>query len=376
MLNLTCVAIVSMAFVSSSRAHEIQPLIVDLEAHDGVIDLRMRVNLEAILAGIDLSAILDTDEADEANTYDRLRGLDVSDLAVLAQDNWNILAQKITIDNDETPLRIALFDVAVQPETNRELSRTTDISFRAILPTDTTAVSVSFDKTLGSVVVRQNGVEDPYTAFLEPGENTGLISLAGGFTLTTWQSFVSYLPVGFDHILPLGLDHILFVLGLFLYSTLWSALLWQVTAFTAAHTLSLALASLGFVTVSPAIVEPLIAASIVYVAVENLLRSPESPLSPKRPLVVFGLGLLHGLGFATMLGEFGLPSGAFIPSLLGFNVGLELGQLTVLAMAGAAVFVFGKIAPGPLAYRRFVVVPGSLFIAAIGLWWVVERVFL
>ncbi|MFC6586423.1 HupE/UreJ family protein [Sulfitobacter pacificus] len=199
------------------------------------------------------------------------------------------------------------------------------------------------------------------------------------------EALVSYIPVGFDHILPQGLDHILFVLGLFLLSTRWGPLLWQVTAFTLAHTVTLALGAMGWVTIPGSIVEPLIAASIVYVAVENIFMRG---LSTWRPLIVFGFGLLHGLGFASVLGEFGLPEGQFIPALIGFNVGVELGQLTVIAMAAALIWLSvraanaakidgeeGAVRSYPVMFRA-VSVTGSLLIAIIGAWWVVERVFL
>jgi hypothetical protein len=140
--------------------------------------------------------------------------------------------------------------------------------------------------------------------------------------------------LGFTHILPKGLDHILFVLGLFLLSTRKGPLLAQVTAFTIAHTLTLGLSVFGVVSLSWSVVEPLIAASIAYVAVENIL-TPN--LKPWRTTVVFGFGLPHGLGFAGVLQEVGLPRSQRLPLLASFNVGVELGQLTVIALAFLAV---------------------------------------
>jgi hypothetical protein len=203
--------------------------------------------------------------------------------------------------------------------------------------------------------------------------------------MTGWQTFVAYIPVGFDHILPQGLDHILFVLGLFFLSTQMRALLWQVSAFTLAHTVTLALGAMGWVNIPGSIVEPLIAASIVYVAVENIFASG---LSRWRPLVIFGFGLLHGLGFASVLGEFGLPEGQFIPALISFNIGVELGQLTVIAVAFAVLWL-ATLAAGvahltedetPAKTRavmaRAVSITGSLIIAVIAAYWVVERTLL
>ena len=116
------------------------------------------------------------------------------------------------------------------------------------------------------------------------------------------------------------------------------------------------------------IVEPLIAASIVYVAVENIFAKG---LNPWRPFVIFGFGLLHGLGFASVLGEFGLPDGQFIPALIAFNIGVELGQLTVIALAFLAVGWFARKS----WYRAGIAIPASCIIAAVGAYWCIERVF-
>ena len=178
----------------------------------------------------------------------------------------------------------------------------------------------------------------------------------------------SYLWLGFTHILPQGYDHMLFVLGLFLFAPQWRPLLLQVTAFTLAHTLTLGLAVFGVVSVSPRIVEPLIALSIVWVGVENL-RQRE--LGWTRTAVVFGFGLLHGLGFAGALTELGVERATLVPALLCFNCGVEAGQISVLAIAFAAL----GWARGRADYRRRVIVPGSLLIAAVAAWWTVQRIF-
>ncbi|MCH7826206.1 MAG: HupE/UreJ family protein, partial [Acidobacteria bacterium] len=177
-----------------------------------------------------------------------------------------------------------------------------------------------------------------------------------------------YLHLGFEHIVPLGLDHILFVLGLFLLNTSWRPLLAQVTAFTAAHTLALGLSTYGVVGLSPSVVEPLIALSIAWVAFENVVTDE---LKPWRPAVVFGFGLLHGLGFAGVLARLGLPRGEFLTALLSFNAGVELGQLAVILIAFVALGTFR----GRRWYRSRVTVPLSIAIGLIGFYWAVERVF-
>ena len=166
--------------------------------------------------------------------------------------------------------------------------------------------------------------------------------------------------------MPRGLDHILFVLGLFLLGSQLRPLVWQVTAFTLAHALTLSLAVFDVVSLPSAVVEPLIAMSIVYVAVENLLTSR---LMPWRPVVVFGFGLLHGLGFAGVLRELGLPDQQRVLGLISFNVGIELGQLLVIASALLAV----GWCRSEDWYRRRIVVPASFVVAGTGLFWAVQR---
>ncbi|HAA16026.1 MAG TPA: hypothetical protein DCE41_31710, partial [Cytophagales bacterium] len=186
----------------------------------------------------------------------------------------------------------------------------------------------------------------------------------------TWQErFRLFTWAGIEHIIPKGLDHILFVLGLFFSSLVFGTLLRQVTAFTLAHTLTLALAALGVVSAPVAIVEPLIALSIVWIAVENCVFKQTNKW---RPAIVFGFGLLHGLGFATVLYAYGLPKDNFVPSLLAFNIGVELGQLLVLLGAAALVWFVRKKS----WYRQWVQIPASIMIALVGLFWFIERVFL
>lgn len=183
----------------------------------------------------------------------------------------------------------------------------------------------------------------------------------------TWRdTFGQYIILGFEHILPKGIDHILFVLGLYLLSRNLRTLLWQISAFTVAHSITLALAMSGIASLPSHIVEPLIALSIAYVAIENVATTE---MKPWRPFVVFAFGLLHGMGFAGVLKELGFPQGQFVTALVGFNLGVEFGQLTVVLIAFAAVGWFRK----KEWYRAAIVIPQSVLIAAVGLYWTVQR---
>jgi len=178
-----------------------------------------------------------------------------------------------------------------------------------------------------------------------------------------------YLMLGYKHILPLGFDHILFVLSLFLLSPALKPVLWQATAFTIAHSVTLGLAMYNVVNISAAIVEPLIALSILYVALENIF-SPR--LKTSRIGVVFIFGLVHGLGFAGALGQLGLPSNAYLLSLIMFNVGVELGQLTIILLAW---FLLARWFGNKPYYRKAIVIPLSATIALVAACWTVQRLF-
>src|SRR5258706_872951 len=178
-----------------------------------------------------------------------------------------------------------------------------------------------------------------------------------------------YLQLGFQHIIPNGFDHILFVAGLCLLSTKIKTILWQATAFTVAHSITLALSMKNIIVAPPAIVEPIIALSILFVAVENLLLSE---LKPWRVLLVFLFGLIHGMGFASSLNEIGLPPGKFYTSILSFNIGVELGQIAVIAAMFSLIIIPLR---KKILYIKAVVYTLSVLIAMVAGYWKVERVF-
>lgn len=178
-----------------------------------------------------------------------------------------------------------------------------------------------------------------------------------------------YTKLGFTHILPDGVDHILFVISLCLLSTKIKTILWQATAFTVAHSITLALSMKNIIMAPGPVVEPIIALSIVFVALENLLLTE---LKPWRIMVVFLFGLIHGMGFASSLNEIGLPSDKFYTSVIAFNVGVELGQVTIITAMFAALIIPLKSKPW---YRKGIVYPISILIAFIALYWTIQRVF-
>lgn len=242
------------------------------------------------------------------------------------------------------------------------------------LPAHATTVAFRFPEALGSIVltIETPGAE-PRAFAINGGDSSPAVALTQTpAALAPGQpgrifAALSYVRLGFTHIVPHGPDHILFVLGLFLLSPRIQPLLWQISAFTIAHSITLALSMYGIFRLPPNIVEPLIAASIAFVAIENLWTTK---LKPWRPAVVFAFGLIHGLGFAGVLLELGLPRHDFATALIGFNVGVELGQLAVVLAALLLVSWFQKRA----WYRPAVVMPASILIALIGLFWTVQRI--
>ena len=178
-----------------------------------------------------------------------------------------------------------------------------------------------------------------------------------------------YLKLGFAHIIPQGFDHILFVAGLCLLSTKVKTIFWQATAFTVAHSITLALSMKNIIVAPPAIVEPIIALSILFVAIENIILKE---LKPWRILIVFLFGLIHGMGFASSLNEIGLPPDKFYTSILSFNIGVEFGQVAVIAAIFLLIIIPFR---SKVWYRKGVVYPLSVLIGLIAFYWTVERVF-
>jgi hydrogenase/urease accessory protein HupE len=177
-----------------------------------------------------------------------------------------------------------------------------------------------------------------------------------------------FVPSGVHHIL-IGPDHLLFLVGLLLMGGTIRQLLLVVTAFTIAHSITLSLAALNLVMPPPALIEPAIALSVVYVGADNLLVSGGRDM---RAWIAFGFGLIHGFGFANVLREMDLPGRALGWTLFGFNFGVEIGQLiVVILVASALAWIRSR---SEVAGRRLALA-GSIVVIAAGAFWFVQRVF-
>ncbi|MGB0926575.1 MAG: HupE/UreJ family protein [Pikeienuella sp.] len=364
---LTVIAFALLA--SAANAHQLRPALAELSfADDGAsFEIAIQTSAEAIIAEIGAEHD-DTDDSPNAARYNELRGLSPEALRAALDAYAPKLLDSISVMAGDERLTTTFTNATIPPVGDETLARDSIITISGTLPEGTSAVTFGWDESRGPIVVRTpvNEAGEGFSAFLSNGDVSAPIAVVGAKT-DALSAFISYIGVGFEHIVPLGLDHILFVIGLFLLSTQMRPLLIQVTAFTAAHTVTLALGILGIVTIPGSIVEPLIALSIVYVAVENL-ASPT--LSRWRPYIVFAFGLLHGLGFAGVLSEFGLAPGQFAVSLIAFNIGVELGQLFVVAACFAIVgYWFGARD----WYRLRIVWPASIAIGGYALAWFIER---
>ena len=276
---------------------------------------------------------------------------------------------EVRFDGVASPATVSISDLFISPD----VTRPDFVELRATgpVPGRPKTVSWRYDLTFVTytLLLAEDDDAEPTTHWLQGDIASRPFPIAANVappsrTKIAWQ----YLQLGFLHIVPEGLDHILFVLGIFLLTTKLKPILVQVTAFTTAHSVTLGLTMYDIVSLPSRVVEPLIALSVAYVAIENMATSK---LTPWRPAVVFGFGLLHGMGFAGVLTELHLPRAEIIPALISFNVGIELAQLTVIASAYIAVAMWFHDRPW---YRARVVIPASAVIAAIGLFWTVQRI--
>ena len=229
------------------------------------------------------------------------------------------------------------------------------------LPESVTDVLVSVTSPSGKTI----------TAVLRPSAPSMVLGLSGPKGLST----PAYLRLGFEHILT-GFDHLLFVLGLLLLvGTNWK-IVKTVSAFTVAHSITLALAALGLVQVPSALIEALIALSIVFVAYELIpRRDGTSTLTRQKPwLVAFVFGLFHGLAFAGTLSSVGLPAGGTVPALLLFNVGVEIGQLAFIAVAIGVIVGLRRVSRHlPASYGAVSTYAPAYVIGGLASFWLIER---
>ena len=362
----------------SADAHQLRPAIVNLEfTQNSSVKVHIQTNIESLIAGID-SSHDDTDDSPQTELYNQLRALSSEQLTrefKLLEES--IISQlNLAFDGVKSDLSLVRLDIPVIG--NLDKSRLSDLHLLAFIPnpsdSDKPQVTWQYPKKFGNNVAHfyyDQTPQEKTSHWLTDGVMSPPFELNAAYTPKPFtQVATEYTVLGFEHIVPKGIDHILFVLGLFLLSVKLRPLLLQVTAFTLAHSITLGLTIYGVISLPPSIVEPLIALSIVAVGIENIFVKT---VKIRRIVVVFLFGLLHGMGFAGVLSQLGLPESDFVTALVFFNIGVEAGQLFVIAVAFLCVFWLLK---NQQLYRQWVVIPVSALISLIGLYWTYERLFL
>ncbi len=361
-------------FSSSINSHEIKPAIVDLIITNGQASIDFKINAEQVLAGVDASKYQDTNFSPQAELYDQYREKNENELKQDIQQNWSLFQDQIIFNGLDGNSSLNLIDLIIDQDVNPEYPRDTDLKTKVSLYQNN--FTIQFSTKLGPVVIRQFediGKENMiFSTYLQPGEISVELSPQSESKIS--QTIIEYIILGVEHIVPKGLDHILFIFGVFFFAVKLKSLLWQVTMFTLAHSLTLILASLKLVFIPATIIEPLIALSIGYVAFENIFQRQNkfrSRTNAIRYAVIFFFGLIHGLGFAFVLDDIGLPTGQLIVSLLSFNIGVEIAQIGLVILSYIVMIWPSK----QLWYRKTIQIPCSLVIGLIGIYWFFERVF-
>ena len=362
-------------------ADVVKPALIEINVNQlGEIEIEARVSIEALLTGIN-SQYKNTQDAPTAAEYDVLREMQSDELkkefsAFEKQFLSRISLKSHTSNSDAgSDLILNTSEVKIPEPGYTKVPRISLIKLKSEIALDQVALTWYYPMAYGDNAVRLRQVDDKKKKYHwsewqwlrkdQPSKPFSLTEVVAKRPLN--QVISDYISLGFQHILPKGLDHILFILGLFFFSTAMKSLFWQITMFTLAHTITLGLSMNGIISLPANIVEPLIAVSIVYVGIENVFSKS---LKNSRLLLVFLFGLLHGLGFASVLADFGLPENDFIISLISFNVGVELGQLAIILLAFLLIGFWFK---NKSWYRASISVPASLMIASVGFYWFIQR---
>jgi hydrogenase/urease accessory protein HupE len=354
-----CAALVALASRAAVRAHELGTTRVSVALQQAqTYDVEVVTDAAALVEKLEASS---GQPPRSESRPDRLQSV------LTGFDGKFRERVKLTFDASDVRPAIAY---AVSQGSDAASAPMATIRLTGQIPAGAARFTWSYAWTFASyaVAVRSSSADNPTTEWLEGGQRSSPFALTSPAPPvdrlgTAWR----YLTLGFTHIVPLGLDHMLFVLGIYLLSGRARSVLWQVSAFTVAHSITLGLSMYGIVAVSPRVVEPLIALSIAYVAIENIFLSE---LKAWRVALVFAFGLLHGMGFAGALKELALPRSEFVTALVTFNLGVEAGQLAVI---GTVFVLVGWHCADRIWYRSRIAVPASLLIACTAVYWTIQR---
>lgn len=368
----------SAFFSVTTQADVVKPALIEISAHTNeVVNIEIRASVEALLTGIN-ARYKNTKDAPKAKQYDELRVLTPSKLKTKFLLFEQPMLKSLYLTADDKSVALQLKKITIPEIGYTKVPRISVIELTGKIPANTQNLVWYYPSSFGDNAVRVRQINTAQEKWhwsqwqwLRKDKPSRAFSLSALFgTVPILETIRSYITLGFEHILPKGTDHILFILGLFLFSAKLKPLLWQVTMFTLAHTLTLGLSMYQLLSLPSIIVEPLIALSIAYIGIENVFAHK---LQIHRLFLVFGFGLLHGLGFAGVLAEFGMPDNGFALALISFNIGVELGQLSVILLA---FLLLGLCCRHKNWYKKIITIPLSLLIASVGFYWALDRVLL
>ena len=334
-----------------------------------------------VLVQIDLSKEFETAEA-----YLAFSETDPSAAQLIHSEIWDVLANSIDVRVDEERVLLGVdsvtppLDVTIDDFKNPFVWPKSEVVLSGTVPRDGESLQITFQTDMGfeepialsmtsSITGKSKsrwlvaGQSSPYFNYNREGSPN---VIPDSDRADRFGAFIHYLYLGVKHILPGGMDHLLFVLGIFLAARTFRPLLLQISVFTIAHTITLGLATYRIIEPPSQLVEIMIALSILWLGLENMFRWKPSKT---RLWVIGGFGLVHGMGFAGALSGLELPPSEFLIGLLGFNVGVEIGQLCFIVLLALSIGWFRKRS----WYSKRIVLPISLGISIVALFWAIQR---
>lgn len=346
----------------AAAADEFGPAVADLSVEGHQISLELHLNAEAFLAGIDLDLAKTSESTVQDEDYDLLRALSPDEMDPMLRQFAAEWFEPLLSAGGQ-PLVLRLTDLTIPPVADPALTRTSNLILTGQLPDMAGAVSLTWPTGFGPLVLRQNGVQAPYSGFLNGGDRSPAIALNGGGAYAAKDVFLEAFPAGVTAVLTGRPDHALMVLALFFLSARFGILAWQVVVFLAGLSSALIWVQQGHGVAQSGIFVVPLAVTLVWAGAENIVSRR---LHPWRLGMVLLFGALHGAVLALDFKSAPLPQPQQVAVLFGYGLGAAAG---VVLMAGTAYLTLGYWFGRRAKYRGRVAMPASLIIALIGLYW-------
>ncbi len=371
MLIKTQLALGFLILTTSIFADVINPSLIEFSMNKkGEITVEMTLNIEAILS--DSANYKNSKDSPNTNKYDYFRNQTPVQVKQNFLSNLTNFLQQARLVINGYQLHLHLVSLEVPDIGYQGRPRLSKLMLKTKVDNPFTELIWYYNKSYGDFVYRHRfHQQNQYTwstwQWVKSG-NAPISFVINSPPKYNIETAFNYIGIGFLHILPKGLDHILFIIGIALLALSWQKLLTMVTLFTLAHSATLALAVYGIFNLPAVIVEPIIALSIAYIGVENLLKPRHLYV---RYTIIFAFGLLHGLGFAAMLKNFELAKADLALALISFNIGVEIGQVLIIILV-LLILAFAKHVN--LNTKTYLIIPAAIIISVVGLLWTIERI--